>query len=963
MAKTSKDSIQIDVEINGLKAGKTLKELQNQKRTLNAELRNLTIGTEEYRKKAEQLTGVNKIYSEQQKKIKGVGQEIKTSTGFFDKMKSGVASLAGPMLALFAVGQVVEWTKELWNSIEATNKLRQEVAQMTGLSGQELDNLTVKISALAKTSGAEQKDLMQASNAFAKQMGISHDAAFKLIEKGFYNGANANGDFLEKLKEYPVQFKNAGYSAEDAIKIMTQEVKGGILSDKLSDSIKEMGLSLMEMTKAQKDALNLAFGEKFTTDLTAGLNSGELSVKDAYGKIKEEGQKLGLSTQQIATITADVFKGAGEDVGGYQEIVKQLDAAMLLNLDTLDEYGQQQKALNEATQESEKALNELSKTFTGSGTSANIFLQKGLTFLYSALGKGVEIFGAITDKGEVFFKKLYDIGKSLGLVSEETDSMGAAMQVVEAIMTYAVQNLALLLEGLIWLADGFKSAYESGGVFKTVVDTVIDSVKSLVGFIGDAISYVSKLSGTEEGIANQRKKRAQAEAQEQKKQAADALKKKQEEEKKKKEDEKKAQEDRKKQAVAAAKQQSKETAAENIKALEEIKKKKIALIKDETERSIAQKENEARLETEAVQKSKISATAKAETIKLIEQQLANDISDIKKKAQDDDDKAWQDFVKQRKDEIKKQEEEELKIKEDAKKDTLLGASNAVTSAENGGDAQAILDAKIAQAEIERQIELEQLDLTENEKALIEQEYRDKKLDAEKEFQDKKAAIQQAGFDYAKELLGGTADLLQQAAEQNKKFGAAYKAVAIGEIAVNLAQEIQAIWKNANANPLNALIPGAGIAIGVAQTAIAAGRAGFAVSKVKAQKFAGGGKTGNPIGLGRDETGHYPVGIVHDNEYVSPKWMVETYPNLFNQMENIRLRGFADGGFTTPSVAMNSINPINQNADTSKMVEMFSATINNLNNTLGRGIQARVNPNEMNTYNSDLDYVQRRSSFS
>ena len=955
MAKTSKDSIQIDVEINGLKAGKTLKDLQRQKRTLNSELRNLTIGTEEYRKKAEQLAGINKIYSEQQKKIRGVNQELKTKGGFLGKVKGAIAPLGAAMAGAFAISVVADWTMELWKGIEATNKLRQEVSQLTGLQGKELDILTSKISALSKTTGEEQKELMLASNAFAKQMGISHDEAFQLIEKGFYNGANANGDFLEKLKEYPVQFKNVGYSAEDAVKIMTQEVKGGIVSDKLSDSIKELGLSLSEMTKAQKDALTGAFGQEFTNELEKGLNTGELTVKDAYEKIKTEGEKLGLSTQQIATITADVFKGAGEDAGGYQEIVKQLDAAMNINLDTLDDYGKKQKAVNDATQESEAALNELSKSFTASGSTASVLFNKALTFLYKSLNKAVEIFSVLSDKGEVLFKKLFDIGKTIGLVSDETDSMSMAMEFLEKILIYSIQNISLLIEGLIFLADAFKSAYEDGGLFRTVVDGVIEGVKSLVGWIADAIDFVSKLSGTEDAIAKQREQRRKQEAAQAKKDAADAIKKKQQEEKAKTETEKKAQQDRKKQAVAANRQKNKEVAKEDEKMRLENEKRKIQLIKDETERSIKQAQFAAEQEKKAIEKSKVSAQTKAESIKLIEQQLANDIAAIRKTAQEQEEERQKEVEEKAKEKAQKQKEEQTQ-------DRILGASNAVSSAESGGDAQAILDAKIAQAELEREIELEQLDLTENEKFLIEQEYQQKKLDAQQEFEDKKKAIQQAGWDFSKELVGGTADLLQQAAEQNKKFGAAYKAVAIGEIAVNLAQEIQAIWKNANANPLNALIPGAGVAIAVAQTALATGRAGFAASKVKAQKFATGGFTGK--GTHTDETGHRVAGIVHDNEYVSPKWMVQKYPNLFGAMENIRLRGFADGGFTstTPSIPTSSLNPT-QNNDNQKMMMLFSDSLNRLNQNLDKGIQARVNPNEMNDYNNDLNYIQNRASFS
>lgn len=73
-----------------------------------------------------------------------------------------------------------------------------------------------------------------------------------------------------------------------------------------------------------------------------------------------------------------------------------------------------------------------------------------------------------------------------------------------------------------------------------------------------------------------------------------------------------------------------------------------------------------------------------------------------------------------------------------------------------------------------------------------------------------------------------------------------------------------------------------------------------VALIASQKFAKGGFTGD--GFQTDETGHKVAGIVHNDEWVAPKWMVESpkFGGVINQLENARTKGFADGGFTSPN---------------------------------------------------------------
>jgi len=74
-------------------------------------------------------------------------------------------------------------------------------------------------------------------------------------------------------------------------------------------------------------------------------------------------------------------------------------------------------------------------------------------------------------------------------------------------------------------------------------------------------------------------------------------------------------------------------------------------------------------------------------------------------------------------------------------------------------------------------------------------------------------------------------------------------------------------------------------------------------------YAKGGFTGSGMGE-KDHTGYKQAGIVHEGEYVAPKWMVDSNPMLFSQLENVRNKGsFAQGGHTTN----NNISSVGDNA--------------------------------------------------
>lgn len=337
-------------------------------------------------------------------------------------MFSGIVGKIGPLMAAaFAVDLVVDFTKSMIDLEKEVNGIQKTIARFSGQSGKDLDATTAKALALSETFGKDVNEVLLTVNAFSAQTGESFQDSLALIEAGFLNGADASGEFLDFLREYPVQFKNAGFSAEEFIKISTQQVRGGIYSDKLLDTVKELDLSLKELTKTQIDALK-PLGEDFARNLERRLRSGQITTKEAFLQITAQAKTVGLNLQQTQTLVADVFKSAGEDAGGFAEVVKQVNAALDINLDQLDALGESQRRQAELQERYNSELVRLADNLDGASASAGNFFTQLKTAGVSALNAVIEKLGEAGLLGIKFFenKALKDLsGKDLPALNAE----------------------------------------------------------------------------------------------------------------------------------------------------------------------------------------------------------------------------------------------------------------------------------------------------------------------------------------------------------------------------------------------------------------------------------------------------------------------------------------------------------------------------------------------------------------
>lgn len=287
--------------------------------------------------------GLNKIKT----KFKGFGGQVEKfrlkNMALFDAIEDRVPGvgnmlkmLSNPYVLVTAavVGLGVATVKLTQHLMDASTAMRENqhlASQLFNVTGSEMEQIAIRGTAINKTLGADYKDTLVSANTLAKEFGISNNQAFDIIEKGFFSGANASGDFLNQLKEYPAQLKEVGLSADQAVALMSRQVKTGVWSDKGVDAIKEAKLSLNEMTKATSDALKgIGLGEDFRKQ----IKDGEITAFQAIQKVSGAMAMADVKARQTAI--ADIFKGAGEDAGmRYLLSLKDIN----LNLDEMVNKG------------------------------------------------------------------------------------------------------------------------------------------------------------------------------------------------------------------------------------------------------------------------------------------------------------------------------------------------------------------------------------------------------------------------------------------------------------------------------------------------------------------------------------------------------------------------------------------------------------------------------------------------
>lgn len=275
--------------------------------------------------------------------------------------------------AVGAAGAGIGWWVNYNKGLTEATRLTQ---QITEKSGEDLKAYRTEVQAIADFYGKDFKEVLIGANAVSKQFGISAEESLKLIQDGFIAGADANGEFLDTLREYPAYFKEAGISAETFIAITAQAAKSGIYSDKGVDVIKEGNLRIREMTTATASALE---GIGISADkVQEQLRTGQKTTFDIIQMVSQRLSELPDSASVVGTALADIFGGPGEDAGlQYVRTLKDIKT----NLDDVkDETGQLGDVQEEMIESQKRLATAVSDLFDMTGGSFETMTARIKTF-------------------------------------------------------------------------------------------------------------------------------------------------------------------------------------------------------------------------------------------------------------------------------------------------------------------------------------------------------------------------------------------------------------------------------------------------------------------------------------------------------------------------------------------------------------------------------------------------------
>lgn len=347
-----------------------------------------------YGDKLKETLGLNSAFGES---LLALGRGGAESKAVFTAIGDGAKALGKTLLGLLsnpvflaiagiaAAGAAFKWWYDYNAGLVEATRLTQ---QFTGKSGDDLKAFRNEVQAVADSFNADFRETLIATNALSKQFGISANEALQLVKDGFLAGGDANGEFLDTLKEYPAYFKEAGISADQFVAIVTQTNKMGIFSDKGVDAIKEANLRLREMTTATAAALDgIGISSKqVQKDLQTGTKTTFDVIQDVSAKLAE----LPDNAATVGAAIADIFGGPGEDAGlQYLRTLKDIST----NMDEVKGKAGVLAQLQEEQLQSQIELqNALSGLFDATGgnfetltTQAKVFVNQGLT----AIIKGV----------------------------------------------------------------------------------------------------------------------------------------------------------------------------------------------------------------------------------------------------------------------------------------------------------------------------------------------------------------------------------------------------------------------------------------------------------------------------------------------------------------------------------------------------------------------------------------------
>ena len=240
-----------------------------------------------------------------------------------------VTGLLGGAAAL--TGSLINYTANVTVEYE---KLNSEVAKLTGLYGVQLASATVGLKSLATVFDEDFNDILFSANALTRELTGNFTKSLDLIKIGLLANVGPADQFLDSIREYSTQAREAGISSERFIEILIRAQREGVFSDKGIDLVKEFGERVRKEAEATKESVENSLGKEFADNLFSRINDGSIDAGEALTEVAKKIKETATTSKQSQELIDNLFGTPGLDAGQrFIEILAEVDG----NLDKLTE--------------------------------------------------------------------------------------------------------------------------------------------------------------------------------------------------------------------------------------------------------------------------------------------------------------------------------------------------------------------------------------------------------------------------------------------------------------------------------------------------------------------------------------------------------------------------------------------------------------------------------------------------
>lgn len=321
--------------------------------------------------------------------LSSLGQRFGINSELMGALTSGTLATTAAVTA--GAAAVVAATKMWADYNDELNRQTNVTTVTTGLKGDDADNLTIGVRALARTYDVDFSEAINAANTLIQQFGVSGEQALSLLQDGMQGMiAGDGGKLLSMIQQYAPSFRDAGIEASQLVAII-QNSEGGIFTDQNMNAI-VMGIrNIRLMTKQTSDALaRLGIDGE---DMSRKLEDGSMTIFEALRQVSDAIDNVGSGSQAAGEVMQSVFGRQGTMAGTkLGEAIATLNTNLEETKTQTGELGESFVRLNDANVRLENTMKEVFG-MTGWEDMSNLIK----TDLANTLSDVLEIVGGIRD--------------------------------------------------------------------------------------------------------------------------------------------------------------------------------------------------------------------------------------------------------------------------------------------------------------------------------------------------------------------------------------------------------------------------------------------------------------------------------------------------------------------------------------------------------------------------------------